>query len=445
VAPEGCTYPAGVHGPWTDLPLRWARDPQRPELWVEAPRVFFMHIPKAAGTSFGQMLARLVPLEASHGPELIIGAEAGLWRPETGFPGSLQLCQGHIPLAEGTELVGKCHVLTILRDPVSRAISEYRFRRSLPMRSRDVGRARGRAMAHRFELREFFQRQATHGDAYRPNGQTQYLAGRLASTTRPELVEPAVEALRALTFVGIHENLESSLEVFAATFGLPGAARSWMPLTNVGPAIDEGVPDDVHHLVREQNALDLVVYEAARAELAARHARLVGAGGGAGTPPVHVNAPIPQDGVVWTAAAGTLWGPGLHSPEPTDARGSHVWTGAAPEGALLFTGDAHDAGVLEVVVEAHAAIDEGCWSSFEVRLGDSAPLRIQHHERDGALIYRAELPVEPGGGRHALRLLGEARSAFERGGGEDDPRELGVALRRVQLRPSAEPPRTESR
>jgi len=97
---------------------------------VEAPSkpLIFLHIPKTAGTSMMELLARnfaageVLRITDIHRPAADLQAEV-----EDGLAANCRLISGHFPFAAVAALQDQALPFTMLRDPVSRVVSLYRF------------------------------------------------------------------------------------------------------------------------------------------------------------------------------------------------------------------------------------------------------------------------------------------------------------------------------
>lgn len=220
--------------------------------------VLFLHIPKAAGTSYGAALAdalggeRLVPLI----PEEITSEDFQ----QNVDPDSLRkysLVAGHVDFG----LCRRAPFLrpaTVLREPVDRVVSWYHY----VLRSEDVGNAPWRRFieSRRLSVEGFL----LHPRIRQLMGQAQtvqiagYQWSGLAYPPVDDLVGEAEANLATFAHVGLYERLGDSLRLAQAELGL--ASTPTLPDRNVSPERDELDPD-VRAAVATRLGMDVAFYE----------------------------------------------------------------------------------------------------------------------------------------------------------------------------------------
>lgn len=196
-----------------------------------------VHIPKCAGTSFRHVL------QALYGDKLWpnYGAIFTRNQAQPGLVPAHTVCvHGHFLADAFDDLDPRRHLLTWVRHPVERVVSNYyHFLRSPDMRD-DCCR---HLFEERLSLRQFAELDWMRNEA------TRYLAGK-----SPD----------AFAFVGVAENFTASLAVFARTFGwdcpLPAPRENTNPL-RAGERY-ELRPSDYAH-IRELNTADFAWYQEA--------------------------------------------------------------------------------------------------------------------------------------------------------------------------------------
>jgi Sulfotransferase family len=228
--------------------------------------LIFIHVPKAAGTTFDRILFH----QYSRRAILRIG-EGGLnpaihelqdW-PEQRRQ-AVRLVTGHIGFGIHELFPGPAKYLTFVRDPVERIISHYRH----VLRTKDHY-LHDEVTSRRMSLLDY----ACSGMTWElVNGQTQLLAGpyeRFPAPTRPyeEFVTPTQETLELAkrhireTFVlaGVTERFDESLLLLQRMLGWRrvGYGRANVaPKASGGEVVDGATVD----IIRRQNLLDVELY-----------------------------------------------------------------------------------------------------------------------------------------------------------------------------------------
>ncbi len=165
---------------------------------------------------------------------------------------AIQLVAGHMPFGFAQHFPGASEYVTFVRDPVSRAVSDYHFCRKNPANP-------AFAAANRMSLTEFVE--ANH--SFVRNGQARWLSNaaygvRFAS--EEAMLEEAMRNLAQISWVGITEQFDLSLQQLCDRYGLsphsaPGANKN--AFTPRGNRLSE----QELSVLRRHNSLDLVNYE----------------------------------------------------------------------------------------------------------------------------------------------------------------------------------------
>jgi len=199
--------------------------------------IISVHIPKCGGTSFR------VILESIYGGSLWLNYGAMFSSKELRtdlIPRGTRCIHGHFLADTFSELVPQPELVTWLRHPVERVVSNYYHF----LRSPDPRDACCRELIEkRLSLEEFAELDWMRNEA------TRYMAGK---------------SVEAFAFVGIMERYDESIQLFSSLFGVPVPAES--PKFNVNPLratesypLSTGTYDHILSL----NFRDLIAYELA--------------------------------------------------------------------------------------------------------------------------------------------------------------------------------------
>jgi hypothetical protein len=242
-------------------------------------QLFFMHIPKTAGTSFTRVLESHFHRD-DHFPAH--NWKAAHQRPELCFD-QYRLFTGHYLYTFSNELQRPV-IVTILRDPVERALSHFEqlkragkasllSKENMPVWS-DRGRSPFATDWHDdISLSEYLNNPYLRFDAQ--NLQTRYLGnrrtmqelwerrGRIRRRTAPvkSVLPCALERLETMAFVGLVERFSESVDLLTYTFG-------WQPETSMPDynraskrLAQQDLSPDLLALLRSLNAGDIALYQ----------------------------------------------------------------------------------------------------------------------------------------------------------------------------------------
>jgi Galactose-3-O-sulfotransferase len=225
-------------------------------------RVIFIHIPKAAGQTMNSIVARQYPRCK------ILQVEGGVGRARIpAFDGRCEakLVIGHVHFGLHRNLPGSSSYMTMLREPVSRVLSLYRYIVSTPQHSfhsrlADVSLldfAMGSAAAEEIE-----------------NGQTRQIAGVTdGSPDSRSLAAAKQNLLESFVAVGIMERFDESVILFKRRL------RWKMPYYVIKNVTERVMTEESHpeaiRVIRSRNTLDAELYQFA-SNLFSEHVRQEG-------------------------------------------------------------------------------------------------------------------------------------------------------------------------
>lgn len=210
------------------------------------PRVIFIHIPKAAGQTLIGVLSRQYGREWIYRYE---GRAGGFVPDDSEALSRAKLIIGHIDYGLHQGLPGESTYITLLRDPVQRVVSLYRY----------VQRTREHHLyedAKDMDLLEF----VTSGiDAYEvENGQTRQIAGWGQAEPDETALATAKENLKSAFVPGTLERFDDSLLLMAQRFNwkLPLYVQKNVGVGPGGRRPEAGAVEEIER----RNRLDRALY-----------------------------------------------------------------------------------------------------------------------------------------------------------------------------------------
>lgn len=226
------------------------------------PVAVFLHMPKAGGATFTSALRRVYPKVVTRdGPDPSVAVDA---------PADASVIAGHLAYGVHHYLDRPAVYLTLLREPVERAISAYRYIKRSP--NHPLHR---RVHDEPISLGAYVR--VGHEPLNVDNGQVRLLSGNpeVAFRTCDEaMLDTAKEHLASFAAVGLTERFDESLVMCKLLLGWGAQPR--YRSANVSPdalSIDN-VPKATLARLCEQNRLDIELYRYACELFAAQRDRL---------------------------------------------------------------------------------------------------------------------------------------------------------------------------
>lgn len=224
---------------------------------------FFLHIPKTAGSSFRAELETILQPDYNiHAYDE--GARDGDFRTRleaairtfaaATWEKRYRFASGHVPvdmMAPITNAARTPKVFTILRDPVARFVSDFRYQ-STPQHP-DYASFRTR----------FGSIEAYLQDRGEWNKMTRYLAPAPDATPQ-QIVEHVIDRF---TFVGSMEMYDTSFRIVMELLGVDRAPSVFLRKTDAGQATEVAMTPSLEEHIREANAKDVALYDAFMQEL----------------------------------------------------------------------------------------------------------------------------------------------------------------------------------
>jgi hypothetical protein len=383
--------------------------------------LFYLHVPKCGGTSVNALLRRAFPGEQGvrwleYHPRRLAGNSAGL--------GRHHCYSGHVVYRFRDLLPARTAVMTFLRDPVDRAVSAFYHFRSLGREKLAEEQATpGLDRCCELSLDEFLKAEPYAARVHLGNIQTwmfsqshKYHVSPWPPLTRADLDE-ARRNLERVTFVGLTDRFEESIRLLCRMCDWP--VPDAVPHENRTPVRPgtEAISPEARAALEELTTLDADLYRLG-ADLFADALR---------DGPLSLLPPAPSR--IDLTFEGPIPGSGWFDREPRPG-GYFCWTGRAAWLEVRLAGG----GELALAVEVRGAVDPAQIDGLTAAVnGRPVPL---FRSRVGAVDrLEGRVPTESAAdGRYRVEFrVPRTVRPCDVVPGSTDPRELGVAVSRVEL------------
>lgn len=401
--------------------------------------LFFLHIPKTAGTSLRELLsprfspAEILAFERDDPPELRREKLAGIDR--------YRFVHGHMPYVLAGRFERRPFVATILRDPLERAVSAFHYMQGQVLGRVSAARARDYAAAGRMPIGELVRLEPLAASRHLGNLQAwllstpnlnerfEYGDDHRVAVSGSDL-ERAKEHLAACDFIGLTERMSESVELLA--HALQGRPFGEVGTANRSPgrrAVAELDPPTVAALA-DLTAQDRELYTFACRLFEERRRAMTRELHNPDRPHLDAGHPPPAPVFAFDRA---IPGDGWYAPERDGGRW-FSWTGPSCDSTLELASPAGQELVFKLGV-LHAMRWESL-SSLEVRLnGVRLPLRMQPAAPGQVLTAAVPrgLASPPGEGNSIGIRVPEVIRPCEQDPAAGDSRLLGIAIHRIEL------------
>lgn len=384
--------------------------------------LLFLHTPKAGGTALAGVLGNR------------FAADECLWayydEPPEEELNAARYVAGHLSLSVLDRFEQLPTSVTVLREPIERALSVYSYFRELhddePSRPGLERRETAMRLAKQHSLDDFVNVAPDLAEHYLGNWQARMLGGKRLDRT-DERLDDALEGLRRCDLVGLAERQDESVDLLTRRLGW--AELTPLPLTNVTPTRlrREQISPAAMEALLDLTSIDRDLYAEAVRLYERRRAEWAGDGEVEDHTAQVVDARLVSDLTFGEPIRGSGW---LGREQAGDQR--HVcWIGHTATGQVEL---ADDPTARSLAVEIPHVIDPAVLETLRITVdGDVVPHRLA--ESGGAVV--ASAPLEPRGRRDTTVRVELAVDSTARPCDIDptsrDNRDLAIAVRRIAL------------
>jgi len=248
---------AAIKASYKDVNLRKSRKLQKARLKLldknqNTPILFFIHIPKTAGTSFRMMLSEQIHQTNTYPNEHLIAANEELYPPfeqiftlEDETLSQLKLISGHYTAVKAT-LIENRKTLVFLRHPIQRCISHL-----FHIKLNDQ-----RFQSANISLEQIF----TQSKRALNNAQVRHLSTIPCTLKLEEKhLESAKAFLSNCDFVGLTEEFERSIAKFEKQFAFP--KKQILQVNTTKSKHKPTIPTSLYEQIVANNQYDMALYD----------------------------------------------------------------------------------------------------------------------------------------------------------------------------------------
>jgi hypothetical protein len=391
--------------------------------------LLFLHVPKAGGTALGGVLSNRFAAEDC--------LDTYYARRATDEQlNAARFMTGHVSMSLLDRFERRPFSITVLREPIERALSIYSFFRELDEpRSNRLGLEKHDQtlrLAKRHSLEEFIEVAPELAEHYLGNWQARVLGAKRLDRA-DERLEDALEGLERCDFVGLAERQDESVEWLARRLGW--APLTPLPRTNVTRTRlrEEEISPAALEALRDLTAVDRDLYARAVRLYEDRVAKWSASGEVGGPAAGLDDAPLVSDLRVDGPFRGSGW---LGRERVGD--GPYVcWIGHAAEARVEL---ADEDSARFITVEIAHVVEPTILETLRITVDDEA-VEPSFSESAGAVIAAAPLARRRRRRNAAVSVKLAVRRATrpcDVNPDSGDNRELAIAVRRIAL--SRQPP-----
>lgn len=386
--------------------------------------LLFLHMPKAGGSALGGAIGNR------------FAAEECLWLYYSDDPADEELrgasfVAGHVSMSILDRFDRAPYVITMLRDPIERALSTYSiFREFDPLWTPPVRLERteaARRLAKEHSIDEFIRIAPDLAEHYLGNWQARTLGAKQLDRT-DERLEDALEGLHRCDFVGLAERQDESVDWLTRRLGW--AELTPLPLASVTDARlqSEQVSPEAMEALLDLTSVDRDLYAEAVRLYESRTAEWSGGAEVEDRDAGIEDARLVSDLRFGEPIRGTGW-----QPRYREGQGPHFcWIGHTASASVEL---AEDPAARSVIVEIAHAIDPTALETLQIKLnGEALPHALA--ESNGGVTASAPLGrgVRRDGATARVEVaVGHTTRPCDVDPGSNDNRELGVAVSRIAL------------